>query len=165
MSTPITNPVAHGLRGLSHLTATLPTDPAAHTSWMATWGEAMDDGIRITSTEGIDALMRAIVDEERAAELESAIDTATAAHDAAEARLLALERAHHALGVFEEAADGLPAEDRALIGNLRTAGAWCALRAKIETVKLEVSRLEDVAHEATQALRAFEEVDEEGRAA
>ena len=63
---PITNPVAHGLRGLSYLTADLPTDPGAAAAWMRSWQEALDEGSRINSTEGIDALMRAIVDEEAA---------------------------------------------------------------------------------------------------
>lgn len=56
----VTSPRAHGLSGLSYLTANLPADVAAASVWMATYNAALDEGDVIVKTQGIDALVAAI---------------------------------------------------------------------------------------------------------
>lgn len=154
-----TNPIAHGLRGLSCTTAEIPTDPARTAEWMRAWSEALDEGIRINSTEGIDALTRAIVDEERAAELEAALDAANDAHDAARERLAALESAKKTLSALEyiENDDVLTVEDKTVLSACYTSKTYIYLTGQIKATKAEALRLETVAYEASQALTAYEE--------
>lgn len=61
---PITNPRAHGLRGLSLTTAELPTDLGERADWIKAHDAALDEGMVIIKTQGVDALRAAIEAEE-----------------------------------------------------------------------------------------------------
>lgn len=88
--------------------------------------------------------------------LEAANNMAQSAHEAAAARLFALETTWKALNVFDEAVEEVAVEDKAIFAALHTSATWLALRARIVAVKAEVSHLEDVAYETQKALDAYE---------
>lgn len=56
----ITNPRAHGLRGLSVLTADRPTDPSERKAWNDTFLAALDERDATIELHGARALMAAI---------------------------------------------------------------------------------------------------------
>lgn len=90
--------------------------------------------------------------------LDVANNMAQSAHEAAHARLEALDTARKALVALEEASDddALTDKDKALFAKLYTSSLFLALTDRIKAAKIEVSRLEGAAYDARQAVRAWE---------
>lgn len=159
-TSPITNPIAHGLRGRHPSLASLPSYPSDLVRWMEDYATAKADGIRINDTEGYDALLRAVADEEEATRLEANLSAATEALAAGQARLRALEAARHALVAVPTAAAGLAPEDAALLCRLDVWVYAARMASRIVDVMAEVRRLEHAEVDAQQALREYEDAPE-----
>lgn len=159
-TSPITNPIAHGLRGRHPSLASLPTSPSALAQWTEDYEGAKATGIRINDTEGYDALLRAVADEEEATRLEANLSAAMEAREAGRARLRALEAARHALVAVPTAAAGLAPEDAALLCRLDVGLFAARLASRIVDVMVEVRRLEHAEVDAQQALREYEDAPE-----
>lgn len=120
----------------------------------------MSTGIRINDTEGYDALLRAVADEEEATRLEANLSAATEALAAGQARLRALEAARHALVAVPTAAAGLAPEDAAILARVDIVVYAARLASRIVDVMAEARRLERAEADAQQALREYEDAPE-----